>query len=139
MSGLWTPSASILASHIPRDGSDESDGEFIMNQWMCSVQNTQTVVHHAPAAVSMCYIESQSIMHARVVPLVEYVQEFADAAADMVASAEALPPEQAVTVSSEDVEDSAEDGAPTLSELESDAKGPSYLEADTAPEESGDE
>ena len=70
-----------------------------MNQWMRSVQKTQTVVHHAPAAASTCYLEFHSITHAPVVPPINNVQELADTAADMIASVEVLHPDQAVTVS----------------------------------------
>ena len=89
---LWSLFSSILASQVPIDGLDESDGEFIFNHWMRSVQNAQTMVIHAPAAASKRYIENlaHSTAHApATLQPGEYVQELAAAAADMIASFEA--------------------------------------------------
>ena len=60
-----------------------------MNQWL-SEQNAQGAILEAPAAASTGYLESRSFTHVPKVPPLTIVLDLADAAADMVASAEGL-------------------------------------------------
>jgi len=105
-----------------------------MNQWL-SEQNAQGAILEAPAAASTGYLESRSFTHVPKVPPLTIVLDLADAAADMVASAEGLSSEQAEAEASVFVESSAPAGMPTRSEArseeETDFKVSKDLETDS--------